>query len=180
MLLDALEPDPRRKALAVALIARVPATGWRRATLDAASKQALGAADGWRAYFPRGTVDAIWYVSTISDASMKLPFLAAPAASMSQVILTRLDQNAGLKPFVRRVMLFDFIHPFQAFARMHRTARVMFECLPARERGPSFLALSALNVTYTAVVFFWLFDGGADGARTAALAQRAMRLIGLS
>ena len=61
---------------------------------------------------------------------------------------------------------------------MDRTARVMFECV-AQATPPSRAALIALNLTYTAIVFVWLFDRSPADAFTRRLAPKAMRLIGL-
>jgi hypothetical protein len=175
---DATPADPEAIALARDLVDRVPTSGWSRRTIAAASAGVLSDPERWRGLFPRGSRDAIWFVSTISDASMKLAF-AAPAAAMSSVILERLEQNRDLKPFVRQVMRFDIIHPIQALARMDRTARVMFDCVANRAGPPSRAALIALNLVYTAIVFVWLFDRGPADAFTRRVTPRAMRLIGL-
>jgi hypothetical protein len=177
---DAIPAPPDKLALTRDLIERVPASGWRRHTLAAASACVLSDPDGWRDFFPKGSRDAIWFVSTLSDASMKLAFATAPAPKMSTVIVERLDQNRDLKPFVRQVMLFDLIHPIPALARMDRTARVMFECLAARPTPPSRAALIALNLVYTAIVFVWLFDHSQGDAFTRSITPKAMRLVGLS
>jgi hypothetical protein len=58
---------------------------------------------------PRGSRNAIWFISEVSDASMAFPFVDSPAPSILPVIITRLDQNDHLKPFVCKVMLFDVI-----------------------------------------------------------------------
>lgn len=176
---DATPAEPDKIALARDLIERVPSSGWSRRTLAAASASVLSDQRAWRGFFPNGSRDAIWFVSTVSDASMKLAFAAARAPDMSSVIIERLDQNRDLKPFVRRVMLFDMAHPIQALARMDRTARVMVECVGARAKPPSRAALIGLNLVYTAIVFAWLFDRGPDDTFTRSLTPRAMRLIGL-
>jgi hypothetical protein len=174
---DATPADPEAIALARDLVDRVPTSGWNRRTLAAASAGVLSDPERWRGLFPRGSRDAIWFVSTVSDASMKLAFAAAPAPAMSSVILERLEQNRDLKPFVRQVMRFDIIHPIQALARMDRTARVMFDCVATAP--PSRAALIALNLVYTAIVFVWLFDRGPANAFTRRVTPKAMRLIGL-
>jgi hypothetical protein len=173
------ETDPDRSSLALALVERVPKSGWREATLSAASEAVFADPTRWRRFFPKGARDAIWYISEASDASMRMPFSSSPALSMSQVIATRFDQNGHLKPFVRKVMLFDVLHPLQAVRRMQRTARVMFECL---DRGPmaSSRAIAALNAIYTALVFVWLVDRSDGNALTKRLIVRAMRAIGQS
>ena len=177
---DAVQAPADQIALARELVERVPASGWGRRALAAASANVLSDPRGWRVVFPGGPRDAIWFVSTVSDASMKLAFTGARASDMSAVILERLDQNRDLKPFVRQVMLFDLAHPIQALARMDRTARVMFECLAARPTPPPRAALIALNLAYTAIVFVWLFDRSQGDAFTRSLTPKAMRLIGLS
>jgi hypothetical protein len=147
--------------------------------LKKASLAVFSAPDGWRAIFPRGSRDAIWHISLLSDASMMSAFANSPAAAMSVVIDKRFDQNADLKPFVRQVMLFDFLHPFQALARMQRTARAMYACLGAGN-VPSWLALTRLNIAYTAIVFVWLCDDTLDDVRTKAVTRPLMRACGLS
>ena len=176
---DAIAADPEAIALARDLVDRVPTSGWSRRTIAAASASELSDPERWRGLFPRGARDAIWFVSTVSDASMKLAFAATPAPSMSSVILERLEQNRDLKPFVRQVMRFDLAHPIQALARMDRTARVMFDCVANRAGPPSRATLIALNLVYTAIVFVWLFDRGPADAFTRRVTPRAMRLIGL-
>jgi hypothetical protein len=176
---DAIPAPPDKIALTRDLVERALASGWGRRTLAAASMSVLSDPDGWRDVFPRGSRDAIWFVSTVSDASMKLAFATAPAPDMSMVILERLGQNRDLKPFVRQVMLFDILHPIQALARMDRTARVMFDCVEA-PAPPSRAALIALNLAYTTIVFVWLLDRTAGDGFTRSIIPRAMRLIGLS
>jgi hypothetical protein len=178
--LDRIASDPEKAALARALIERVPLWGWGETTLSAASGAAFEDATKWRRMFPRGARDAIWFISEVSDASMTLPFLDSPAPSMSTVIITRLEQNGHLKPFVRKVMLIDVIHPIQAFSRMQRTSRAMLACLGAGAPLPSLRALARLNVIYTGIVFLWLFDRTDGNARMKRVARRLMRLIGMS
>lgn len=180
MLWDQIETDPDQRALALALIERVPQSGWRVRALAAASEAVFHNAQQWRELFPGGARDAIWFISEVSDASMKLPFLASPAPSMSAVVRARLEQNSHLKPFVRKVMLFDLIHPVQAVSRMQRTARAMFECLPSTGLRPSRFAIGGLNLVYTAIVFVWLFDRSRCHGLTKWITGKSMRVVGLS
>lgn len=180
MLWEQIETNRDKKALALALIERVPVSGWREHTLSAASEAAFRDANQWRRLFPRGARDAIWYISEVSDASMKLPFLASPAPSMCAVICKRLDQNSHLKPFVRKVMIFDVIHPVLAFFRMQRTSRAMFECLARAAPEPTRRAVATLNLTYTAIVFVWLFDRTHSNALTKWIIKRSMRIVARS
>ncbi len=177
---NAIEDDPERRRLAIALADLTPGLGWGRGTLALASRQAFSDADAWKRIFPRGARDAIWHISRISDASMVQALAAAPAASLCAVIGERLDQNAHMKSFVRRVMLFDMLHPFQALARMQRTARAMMACLPPQARQTSAFALMLLNLAYTGIVFVWLFDRTSGNARTRTVTKRAMGVIGFS
>jgi hypothetical protein len=179
VLWDRIASDPDKAALARALIERVPLWGWGEATLSATPEAAFEDATKWRRIFPRGSRDAIWFISEVSDASMMLPFIDSPAPSMSTVIITRLEQNGHLKPFVRKVMLFDIIHPIQAFSRMQRTSRAMFACL-ASAPLPSARAITGLNVIYTGIVLLWLFDRTEGDACTKRIARRLIRLIGMS
>lgn len=180
MLWDRITSDPDKAALARALIECVPVWGWGEAALSAASEAAFEDARKWRQIFPRGSRDAIWFISEVSDASMTLPFIDSPAASMSTVIITRLEQSRHLKLFVRKVMRFDMIHPIQAFFRMQRTSRAMFACLGIGPPQPSRRAITGLNVIYTGIVFHWLFDRTDGNARTKRMARQLMRLIGRS
>jgi hypothetical protein len=180
VLWDQIESDPDKAALAIALIERVPLLGWRDAALSAASEAAFSDATTWRQIFPRGPLDAIWYISEVSDASMRMSFSSSPAPSMSMVIITRLDQNDHMKPFVRKVMQFDIFHPVQAFSRMQRTSRVMLTCLGTCTPTPPLRTITVLNVMYTAIVFVWLFDRTAGNALTKRITREIMRLIGMS
>ncbi len=180
MLWDRIARDPDKVALARALIERVPLWGWGEAALSAASEAAFDDVAKWQQIFPRGSRDAIWFISEVSDASMKLPFLSAPAPSMSTVIITRLNQNRHLKPFVRKVMLFDILHPFQALSRMQRTSRVMFACVGRVHPAAPLCLVAGLNVLYTAVVFVWLFDRTDDDELTKRTARLLVRLVGMS
>jgi ubiquinone biosynthesis protein COQ9 len=180
VLWNSIASNPDKVALARALIERVPLWGWGEAVLSTASEAVFDDLEKWRRIFPRGSRDAIWFISEVSDASMKLPFLDAPAPSMSTVIITRLDQNRHLKPFVRKVMLFDVLHPFQALSRMQRTSRVMFACTDRTHRAASYCSVAGLNVLYTAVVLIWLFDGTDADDLTKRLARLLVRLVGMS
>lgn len=148
---------PKKRDLGRELVRLTSRKIWSRNVLDAASASILGNKDGWRDYFPRGTTDAIWFISEVSDASMFRSFAATPAANMRIVILERLRQNAHLKAFVRRVMIYDVLHPVQALKRMQRTARVMIDCLGKIQQQASATVL-LLNLSYTLVVFVWLLD----------------------
>ena len=132
MLWDQIETDPDKRALALALIERVPHSGWRERALSAASEAVFHDPGRWRRLFPDGSRAAIWFISEVSDASMKVPFLATPAPSLCAVVCRTTSRQNGcyLKPFVRTVMLFDLFHPMQAVRRMRRTARAILECLP--------------------------------------------------
>jgi hypothetical protein len=126
---DVLDAPPEKIALARELVRVCSSAQWGHAALRAGWEVAFHDPQRWRLVFPTGSRDAIWFISEVSDASMRAAFENAPARSMSEVILERLSQNTTLKPFVRRVMLFDLLHPFQALARMQRTSRAMFACL---------------------------------------------------
>lgn len=108
---------------------------------------------------------------------MQRAFGEWPADDLAAVVVERLRQNGELKPFVRRVMAFDIRHPVQALGRMQRTANVMFRCLGPQTLPPSFADLTVLNLIYTAIVFFWLFDRSPGDARTRSLAAQATRLV---
>jgi ubiquinone biosynthesis protein COQ9 len=174
---NAVADDPDRQKLARTLVDLTPRTGWSQNALNQASAQAFGDTQAWKAIFPGGSRDAIWHISLVSDASMRGAF-PRPASSMSAVIDERLAQNADLKPFVRRVMFFDMLHPFQALARMQRTAAAMFDCSPSGSHSAA--ARVALNISYTAIVCLWLFDRSDGGARTARFTRTVLRSIGLS
>ena len=180
MLWESIASEPDKVALARALIERVPSRGWNQATLAAASKAAFDDVAKWRQTFPRGSRDAIWFISEVSDASMAFPFVDSPAPSILTVIIKRLEQNDHLKPFVRKVMLFDVIHPVQACSRMQRTSRAMIACLGAGAPPLSLRTVTALNVIYTGIVFLWLLDRTEGNARTKRIARRLIRLTGMS
>lgn len=172
---DSVAAPTEKVLLAQALTETTARTGWARGAFEAASLRALGSPRAWRKWFPRAGRDAIWFISEVSDASMARAFQGISAASMSAVIRERFCQNAGLKPFVRRVMVFDLLHPVQALARMQRTAGVMLGCIGQTDVG--FVRLTALNLAYTAIVFWWLFDGSAGDRHTHWLTERTMRLF---
>ena len=170
-------PEDRR-LLSKAFVEWVPEHGVNRKTLALASEAVFGDPIRWREIFPTGATEALWFVSDVSDASMRAPFLITPAHGMAEVIDMRLDQNRSMKRFVRRVMQYDLLHPFQALARMQRTARIMYACLSANKRV-SFLALVSLNLFYTTLVFLWLIDRSPNDKRTKTATARAMRMLGI-
>lgn len=174
---DVLEAPPEKIALARELVRICSEGGWGRAALQVGAQIALQDPELWRPLFPAGPRDAIWFISEISDASMKAAFELAPAGSMSEVILERLSQNTALKPFVRRVMMFDLLHPVQALARMQRTSRVMLACL--RSGHAQTARVTLLNLAYTAIVFAWLFDREGEGGLTRDLTTRLMTALKL-
>ncbi|MDO9223773.1 MAG: hypothetical protein Q7U20_08700 [Caulobacter sp.] len=174
---SAIPDDPSRNALAEALVPITATQGWTRAALAQASVAALPGPDSWRDLFPRGAVDAIWHISKVSDASMLAAFRHCPATSLVAVVDERFAQNRDLKPFVRRVMDFDVLHPLQALRRMQRTARAMYQCLGQSRPGPSFATLTLLNLLYTMVVFIWLFDRSPDDRITRGATRRLMALV---
>jgi hypothetical protein len=174
---DVVAVDPEKAALAQRLVDVSAQNGWNVRSLREASLSVMNDAEGWRRHFPKGSRDAIWFVSEVSDASMKAAFERVPAGGMTEVITERLAQNSELKRFVRRVMLFDLAHPIQALKRMQRTARVMVECLAPERRVSGCARVSALNVAYTLVVFVWLFDGGVSQSATGVVTRTLMRWL---
>lgn len=176
---DVVPADARKMELSRALVDTSARRGWHAGCLEEASLSAIGDANGWRRFFPKGSRDAIWFISEVSDASMKAAFDAVPAADMTEVIMERFAQNDDLKPFVRRVMFFDLAHPFQALARMQRTARVMVDCLAPARRDVGNANIWALNAAYTLTVFVWLFDKSVDQAPTRNVAAALMRWLRL-
>lgn len=171
---EAVPADPRRIAFGKAAVRIAARVGWNESALAAASQESLGTPDAWQGLFPSGRTEALWFVSDISDASMALPFRSRPAFGLSEVIAVRLRQNALLKPFVRQVMKYDFLHGWQAFARMQRTAEVMLKCVPGAA-GTIWLRRATLNLVYTYIVFRWLNDHSPGDERTIALTGRLMR-----
>ncbi|HYD89549.1 MAG TPA: hypothetical protein VEA80_18865 [Vitreimonas sp.] len=172
---DLTDAPAEKVRLAQALVERSAKAGWNRCTLQAAAVDVCADSAAWRRHFPRGSRDAIWFISEASDASMAAAFRGRAAPNLAAVIIERLQQNLSLKPFVRRVMLFDIAHPAQALARMQRTADVMLGCLRPQAKSPS---ASALNLAYTAIVFVWLFDRSAGDAATERTTRRLVALIG--
>jgi hypothetical protein len=176
---QAVEKDSAQTALAKALVDLVPDAGWNLGAMEEASHQVFGDKSRWRQVFPRGPIEAIWFISEVSDASMLAAFVDQPASGMASVIDIRFAQNRSLKAFVRRVMQFDMAHPFQALSRMQRTARVMFDCLAPDRRRSNAISSATLNIAYTIVVFVWLLDRSPDGGLTAAATAIAMKLLRL-
>jgi hypothetical protein len=176
---DALAADADRVGLARALVEATAQRGWSKRALRQASQNVAGEPEFWRSVFPSGSRDAIWFISEVSDASMKAAFDTVPAEGMSDVIAERLAQNADLKPFVRHVMFFDLLHPVQALARMQRTARVMIQCVEPERQHVSGAAITALNLGYTFIVFVWLLDSSRTQAMTRRTTVGVMRLLGL-
>jgi hypothetical protein len=172
----ALTADEHQVRLARSVVGVVPLCGVNRAALAKAAQAAFGDPWKWTEIFPGGPTATIWFVSDISDASMRAAYRLAPAERMADVITERFAQNAGLKPFVKQVMRYDVCHPVQALARMQRTARAMYACkaFPGR---PGIVRLAALNVIYTALVFYWLADRSPDNGRTKAATEAAMRVL---
>ena len=176
---DALAANADRVRLARALVEVTAQCGWSKRALRQASQNVAGEPEFWRRVFPSGSRDAIWFISEVSDASMRAAFDTVPAEGMSDVIAERFAQNADLKPFVRRVMFYDLLHPVQALARMQRTARVMIQYVePERQRAMG-AAVTALNLGYTFIVFVWLRDSSQTQAMTGRATLRVMRLLGL-
>jgi hypothetical protein len=180
MLWDEIEKDIEKRRLGIELIGSVAHLGWGVDALEQSSLVALASRDRWKSYFPAGSRDAIWYISEISDASMALPFASAQKPLMSDVIAVRFAQNRSLKPFVRKVMLYDVAHPVQALRRMQRTALVMISCVCKHFQPHSMWTSTLLNVIYTFLVFVWLLDRSEEDRFTYGLTKFLMRAIGWS
>jgi hypothetical protein len=174
----ATRADPRKLRLAQALVAISARRGWGRGTFEAAAAECFGSPGAWREVFPGGAGEAIWFISEVSDASMGAAFEPNSADGMAEVIGERLAQNAALKRFVARVMMFDLRHPVQGVRRMQRTARCMAGCL-ARAAPIGGTRLAALNLAYTGLVMLWLADRSRGERITAAATRRLMRLLRL-
>jgi hypothetical protein len=173
---DALPSDPCQLRLAKCFVDAVPDCDVSRVALERASRNAFGDSARWEEFFPAGPTEMVWFVSEVSDASMQAAYSAKPAQRIADVITERLAQNAELKPFVRRVMQYDALHPFQALTRMQRTAKVMYACRAGAER-PGLISSALLNVCYTALVFFWLYDRSPGDVRTKAATDALMRIL---
>lgn len=172
---DVLAADAEKVALAQALVSESAKRGWGASTLRLAAAATCGDSAAWCRHFPQGARDAIWFISAVSDASMRASFEGRPASRVAEVIWERLEQNSDLKPFVFRVMLFDMLHPVQAVTRMQRTARLMRQCLGTGAKAPG---TTLLNWTYTFIVFVWLSDRTRGDTLTMRLNQWLMGLIG--
>lgn len=146
-------------AIAQEAVRLIPEYGVSTKAFAIASEAIESDASAWRRHFPGGLTEALWFISEVSDASMANAFNEAPAHDLATVVAVRLDQNASLKPFVRRVMLYDFMHPFQAIERMQRTAKVMYGCTLTMST-PSFRAVATLNCSYTLLIMLWILDLG--------------------
>jgi hypothetical protein len=173
---DVLSAEPQKIELARALVSLSARRGWSSAVMAEAACNLCGDPEAWRRHFPHGPRDALWFISEMSDESMRIAFAQAPASSMAAVIDERLAQNRALKPFVRMVMAYDVRHPVQAIRRMQRTARVMEQCTGLRIGAAR---LTMLNHAYTAIVFFWLLDRSPLDRRTGALTRGLMRMLRL-
>jgi hypothetical protein len=174
---DKVEPDSMRRAFGFQVIQLVPFLGWKKSLMQA-SKAAYGDSMQWTLAFPGGTRDVIWYISSVSDRSMKSAFLSVPAVNMSSVIDERFRQNRELKHFVRQVMFFDMWHPVQGISRMQRTAGIMFECISSGQEKHSTAKLLSLNILYTLVVIVWLLDRTHDDLVTKKVTRVFMRFMG--
>ena len=172
---DVLAAAPEKLALAEALVPISSEQGWGASALRAAASAVCDDQEAWRRHFPRGASDVIWFISEVSDASMVAAFEGHPASRIADVIWERLQQNTELKPFVFRVMLFDMLRPFQAVARMQRTAQIMRRCLAS---GAKTSNTTLLNWTYTFIVFVWVCDRTRGDALTMRLNRWLMRVIG--
>lgn len=153
----------------------IPDLGVSAEAFDEAYSGAGLSGSTWREYFPGGLTDALWFISEASDSSMARDFVGAPAPDLAAVINIRFIQNRELKPFVRRVMVYDFFHPIQAVARMQRTARMMYSCL-GRMDAPSKWRVAALNILYTFLVMVWLADRTQQDRVTKGLTRIVARL----
>lgn len=174
----ALSLDAQERRLLRAFVESAQHEGVGSRALSHAANATFGDRDRWKAFFPKGPTQALWRISELSDASMRVPHLERPAAGMADVIETRFEQNRDLKPFVRRVMHYDCLHPVQALNRMQRTANVMFQCR-ASQSVVGVAKLATLNVSYTALVFFWLFDRSPNDTRTRSVTLMVMRMLRL-
>lgn len=172
---DVVTAVREKLALAEAIVPISARQGWSVSTLRSASAVVCNDQEAWRRHFPRGAADVIWFISEVSDASMATAFEGRLASRIADVIWERLQQNTELKPFVFRVMLFDMLRPFQAVARMQRTAQVMRRCLAPGAKTPN---TTPLNWTYTFIVFVWLCDRTRGDALTMRLNRWLMRVIG--
>jgi hypothetical protein len=166
---------PDRIRLGQVFVCNAPTLGLSRANLTKSSEEAFGDGKRWMVLFPRGLTEVIWLISEVSDASMCAAFSFGPAPDIASVIQIRFDQNAALKPFVRRVMEYDIMHPVQALARMQRTARAMYGCLSEARTKPGAGGLTILNLVYTGLVFLWLLDRTAGDRLTRAATHIATR-----
>ena len=169
--------DSRAVAIARALVEITPQSGWTASALREASWRATGDPEAWRALFPKGSRDAIWLISEVSDASMRASLAGRIGVRVSDAIAERLEQNADLKPFVRQVSLFDFAHPLQAFARMQTTARAMLACAGAERAG--WLRRTGVNLIYSLTILGWLFDRSHADRASKAFARRGLGFLRL-
>jgi hypothetical protein len=112
-----------------------------------------------------------------ADARTAALFRQAAAPSMAEIVLSRFDQNARLKPVVARLALSDVFHPIDTLRRTERTARVMWAAY-GRGRG-GVIDRWRLVFAYSACVIAWLLDNSPDQRLTRGVVRGALTVIGV-
>jgi hypothetical protein len=112
-----------------------------------------------------------------ADARTAALFRDAPAPTMAEIVLSRFDQNADLKPVVARLALSDLVHPIDTLARTEATARVMWAAY-GRGRG-GVIDRWRLVFAYSACVIAWLLDKSPDQRLTRGVVRGALAGIGV-
>ena len=126
---------------------------------------------------PRGARAFGRKLNATADARMAAAFRDAPATTMTEIVLSRFEQNATLKPVVARLALSDLIHPIDTLTRTAATARVMWACYGRGRGGP--LDRWLLVLAYSACVLVWLADNAADQRLTRRMVHGALAVIGV-
>lgn len=125
----------------------------------------------------RGLRDFGRALNARADARTAALFRDAPAPTLGEIVLSRFDQNADLKPVVARLALSDLVHPIDTLARTEATARVMWAAY-GRGRGGA-IDRWLLVFAYSACVIAWLLDKSPDQRLTRTVVRGALAVIGV-
>ena len=131
--------------------------GWNDRTLAQFCRAHLISLNEQRQRWPKGVRSVAREFNDHADRVMLEGMLRDPAASLSEVMLRRFEDNEGFKESVRRLAWSDLFHPIDTFSRTMVTARHMV-------RGPAATApigqakIWWLALLYSICVLIWFAD----------------------
>ncbi len=132
-------------------------SGWRTSLLRRLCERRGISPDECERRWPHGVRSVASELNAWADEATIARFAAQPAPRMSDIVLSRFEDNLRHKRSVRRLAWSDLLHPLDTLRRTAQTSRTLWRCHVAGASA-SPMKHHRLTVAYSLCVLIWLAD----------------------